>query len=56
LSKFKHSLAKNKPKIFDTFIISKQLPKVNNGPLGENWPNSVTLATTAPNLKSRQQQ
>jgi hypothetical protein len=33
-------------KMWATPIIFKKLPKVNNRPTGENFPNPVTLATT----------
>jgi hypothetical protein len=36
-------VGKSSPKINATFKISKQLPKVNNYPMGEKSPNLVTL-------------
>jgi hypothetical protein len=43
LPKFMHNQALSSPKIWDTSVIFKLLPKVNNYPLGENSPNLVTL-------------
>jgi hypothetical protein len=39
---------KSSQKIRATSILFKKLPKVNNHPIGENWPNLVTLAWTPP--------
>jgi hypothetical protein len=37
---------KNQPKVWATYVNFKNLPKINNHPLGENSPNLVTLLGT----------
>jgi hypothetical protein len=39
------TVGNSSPSICATSVIFKRQPKVNNRPLGQNWPNLVTLPT-----------
>jgi hypothetical protein len=46
------TVEKSRPTMWNAFVINKKVPKINNHPMGEKWPNLVTLIHADPGSMS----